>query len=293
MTTYPQVHTFSGRFMVLPQDHVHAYVVELENATVVVDTTLALDSATELRELAESLGKPIEAVLLTHGHPDHYTGLAKFTDIPRYSSQGTLDFAHEEDRVKSPVAKGYLGDAYPETRVFPDQIIEDGFRLPVGGVDFVFTDLGPAESDSDGMWTFEKDGVVHAFVGDLVADRCHCFFRDGHAEEWLDVLDRLDRDLPDSAKLYIGHGPTPASKQAIAWQRGYIEKFLESVDAISAKVVPVSRETQEEVIAAMREYLDSDATLFLLDYELDISIPAYWAKRGFAVTSALTQPQLT
>lgn len=281
MSEYPRVHTHTGKFMVLPQDHVHAYVVELESAVVVVDATLALDSARAVRAAAESVGKPIEAVLLTHGHPDHYTGLAEFGDVPRYSSQGALDFAHEEDRIKSPVAKGYLGDDYPDERVFPDHIIEDGFVLEVDGVEFRFTDLGPAESPSDGMWSFEKDGVLHAFVGDTVANRCHCFFRDGHAEEWLRALDRLDAELPESARLYVGHGETPASKETIAWQRGYNEAFLDAVHAVEDKSVPVTRETQEHVIAAMQRYLPSAATLFLLDYELDVSIPAYWKKREF------------
>lgn len=279
MTNAIQVHTVTGKFMVLPHDHVHAYVVELPNAVVVVDATLALDSARWVREKAESTGKPIAAVLLTHGHPDHYTGLALFSDVPRYASQGALDFAHEEDVVKSPVARHYLGDEYPEVRVFPDQIIEDGFRLEVDGVTFTFTDIGPGESPSDGMWSYEHEGVLHAFVGDTVANRCHCFFRDGHAEAWLTALDRLDRELPSDARLYIGHGPTPADKTAIGWQRGYIQTFLDTIDAIPSKGETIDRPTQERVIAAMQAYLPGDATLFLLDYELDVSIPAYWRKR--------------
>ncbi|CAN5720753.1 hypothetical protein BH23DEI1_BH23DEI1_08100 [soil metagenome] len=285
MSDFPKVHTATGKFMVLPQDHVHAYVVELENEVVVIDGTLALESARQLRELAESFGKPIAALLLTHGHPDHYVGLTEFADVPRYASQGALDFAHEEDRVKSPVAKGYLGDDYPDERVFPDQIIEDGFVLTVDGVDFTFTHVGPAESPSDGMWSFDEDGVRHAFIGDTVADHCHCFFRDGHAEEWLQALERLGRELPDSAKLYIGHGPTPTTKDAIAWQRGYIQTFLDAVDAAEPKAEPVERDVQERIIASMQGYLPGAATLFLLDYELDVSIPAYWKKRGFSVAS--------
>ena len=119
MAEFPKVRTVTGKFMVLPRDHVHAYVVELENSVVVVDATLALSSARDLRTVAESFGKPIEAVLLTHGHPDHYTGLAEFADLPRLASQGCLDFAHREDIEKADTAKMYLGDDYPDERVFP------------------------------------------------------------------------------------------------------------------------------------------------------------------------------
>ena len=185
MGAYLKVHDIMGKFMALPRDHVHAYVIELEKSVVVVDTTLAQSSAAEVRAKAESLNKPIEAVLLTHGHPDHYTGLVKFADLPRFASQGCLEFARREDLSKSAVAKGYLGDDYPDVRVFPDQIVHDGQVLILGGIPVTFTDLGPGESDADGMWSFVLDGVKHVFLGDAIANHCHCFMRDEHAFEWL------------------------------------------------------------------------------------------------------------
>jgi glyoxylase-like metal-dependent hydrolase (beta-lactamase superfamily II) len=278
MVDFPIVHDVMGKFMELPRDQVHAYVVELENSVVVVDTTLAMSSAAAVRAKAESLGKPIEAVLLTHGHPDHYTGLVKFADLPRLASQGCLDFAHSEDIHKSAVAKGYLGDDYPDKRIFPDEIVKDGDKFTFGGVKFTFTDLGPAESPSDGMWVFEKDGVTHAMVGDVVANRCHCFMRDGYSFEWLKVLDRLEKDFDESTLLYIGHGKTPSTMEMIEWQRRYVKAFIESVDELPDRSEPVSRATQEKVIAAMQKYLPGEATLFLLDYELEISIPALWKR---------------
>lgn len=277
MTEFPRVHDFMGKFMELPRDHVRAYVVEMESSVVVVDATLAMSSAAELRSLAESFGKPLEAVLLTHGHPDHYTGLAKFPEVPRFGSQGCLEFAQREDVAKAEVAKMYLGDDYPDERLFPDTIVLDGEGVAFGGVTFTFTDLGPAESDSDGMWVFEKDGAKHAFVGDAVANRCHCFFRDGHSARWLKVLDRLEREFDASTKLYVGHASTPPDMNTIAWQRGYIETFRKTVAGLGeGEAMEMARETQEKVISAMQAYLPGDTTLFLLDYELDVSIPQLW-----------------
>lgn len=279
MAEYPKVHDHMGKFMVLPRDHVHAYVVELPNSLVVVDATLAISSASELRQLADGLGKPIEALIMTHGHPDHYTGLVKFEDVPRLASQGCLEFAQREDFAKADTAKMYLGDDYPDVRVFPNEIIKDGDRFTFDGVQFTFHDLGPGESDSDGMWTYEADGVTSAFVGDAVANRCHCFFRDGHTDAWLGILDRLDKEFDDSTQIYIGHGQTPSTKEAIAWQRGYINAFRDAVAGLSeAEALAAERPAQEKVIAAMQEYLPGEATLFLLDYELDVSIPALYKR---------------
>jgi glyoxylase-like metal-dependent hydrolase (beta-lactamase superfamily II) len=271
------VHPFSGKFVELPRDHVHAYIVELDNALVIVDATLAVSSAKELRAKADAIGKPIQAVLLTHGHPDHYVGLASFGDVPRYASAGALAFAHREDRAKAAIAKQLFGPDFPDERVFPDKIVKDGDTVTVDGVTFTFTDLGPAESDSDGMWSFEADGVLHAFTGDVVAYECHCFFRDGHTTDWLKALDRLESEFPAGGKMYIGHGETPAPAGAIAWQRGYIQTWLKAVGSLSAlEALEADRPTQEKVIAAVKEYLPNDATLFLLDYELNHSIPETW-----------------
>lgn len=280
MADLPKVHTYDAKFMVLPRDHVHAYVVELENKCVVVDGGLAMSSAAELRQLAESTGKPIACLLMTHGHPDHYTGLVKFADVPRYASQGGLDFAKREDVAKASTAKGYLGDDYPDERVFPDRIISDGDTVTVDGVTFTFTDLGPGESDSDGMWSFEANGVKHHFVGDAIAYQAHSFFRDGHAAEWLAILDRLENELGPDDKVYIGHGPTPAPREAIGWLRGYIQTFLAAVNDIEDKTPPISRDRQEQVIAAMKEYFPEDTTLFLLDYEMGETMENYYRKTG-------------
>lgn len=270
---FPIVHRYMGMFMELPRDHVNAFIVEFENSVIVVDTTLSLSSARGLRIEAESFGKPIQAVLMTHGHPDHYTGLVVFDDVPRYASQGCIDFAKREDIVKAPTATGYLGDDYPKVRLFPNKVVENGDFLTFEGVTFTFYDLGPGESDSDGMWVFVKDGVKHVFVGDCVALNCHCFFRDGHIYEWQKILERLKTEFDEkTTRFYIGHGETPVGMEAVDWQIGYNKAFINAVAQLPDKSLPVKRETQEKVIATMKTYLPNEATLFLLDYELGESI---------------------
>lgn len=275
----PKIHRHMGRFMVLPRDHVNAFIVELEKSIVVVDSTLATSDSLELRRKAESLGKPIEAVLVTHGHPDHYGGLVSFKDLPRFGSQGCLEFAHREDIKKSPTASHYLGDDWPTERYFPNEIIPDGFNITFGGVKFTFKDLGPAESDSDGMWIFESDGITNVFIGDTVALRCHCFFRDGHYFQWLDVLNRLEKEFDlDKTRFWFGHGEVPSSKEVLEWQKGYHQAFLEAVRKIEDRTIPVPRSIQEQVIADMQKFLPTETTLFLLDYEMDITLADMYKK---------------
>ncbi len=278
---YPAVYRFTGRFVQLP-DHVNAYIIELENCVIVVDSTLAWSNAKELRKQAESFGKPIKAVLVTHGHPDHYTGLVEFADIPRFGSIGCLKFAQEEDIRKSPTAISLFGDDYPKERLFPNEIVNDGDSLIFDGVTFTFRDMGPGESDSDGIWQFHKDGVTHAFVGDLIALNCHNFYHDGHVFEWQKILKGLKHEFSDqSVRLYIGHGESPTGMEGIDWQLGYNNAFINAVSALDDRSVPVSQSSQDKVLAAMKTYLPSDATLFLLQYGLGDSIANIIEKRSF------------
>lgn len=280
MSDFPKVHRVMGTLFT---DHVNAFVVELENAVVVVDTTLTISSARELRAKAESFGKPLQAVLLTHGHPDHYTGLVAFGDLPCYSSQGCLDFVHQEDILKSATFAMYVGEDYPATRLFPNHIVQDGDTLTFDGVNFTFHDVGPAESSSDGMWRFEKDGVQHIFVGDVVANDCHSFFRDGHVHEWNKVLAWMQKELDPSTLLYFGHGETPMGMELVEAQLGYNHAFINAVDGLANKSIPVTRAVQDDVIAAMKRHRPTDVALFMLDFELGETIADLFPNRGFGI----------
>lgn len=265
-----QVHRLEGRFMVLPNS-VNAFVVELPNKVVVVDTTLAISSAKELRAIADGTGKPIEAVLITHGHPDHFTGLVAFPSIPSYAHPDSIAFMHREDNEKHEDGVYLLGDDYPADRLFPNRLIDDGFSITVDGATFTYTNLGPGESDNDGMWVVEDDaGVQHAFVGDHLATGVHAYFADGHTADWIAALRRLQTMLRPDALIYTGHGPSPVGQPVIGEQIAYIEKFLELVKALPEGTSLEA--ATESVSTAMQAYAPDALLVTLLTYKLDQAI---------------------
>ncbi len=270
MNRIKNIYRHAGHFFVLPQDHVNSFIVETENSVVIVDATLASSSGLAMRKRADEIGKDCSVVLLTHGHPDHWGGLVHFKDKTIYSSQGAYDFAREEDIIKSPTAKGALGDDWPDERVFPNNIIPDGFSIDVDGLKFKFSDLGPGESPSDGMWTVEDDGIKHVFLGDSISDGCHQFFRDLNLFEWLKMQDRFIKEFDQNTRFYVGHGMPGITVDSIAWQKGYLNAFLKSLQSI--KGTTVTKEVEDKVLNDMKRYLPINATEFLLTYELDITI---------------------
>ncbi|WP_373514729.1 MBL fold metallo-hydrolase [Persicitalea sp.] len=57
---------------------VNAQLIETPNKLLLVDTLQLVPHANELRQYIESLGKPLEKILITHHHPDHWFGAASF-----------------------------------------------------------------------------------------------------------------------------------------------------------------------------------------------------------------------
>ncbi|GGJ52157.1 MBL fold metallo-hydrolase [Deinococcus roseus] len=274
MVTDFKVHLVRGRFPVLPSA-VNAYVVETPTEVVVIDATAAISSSQELRALAESLGKPLKAVLMTHGHPDHFTGLVTFKDLPVYASQGCIDFAHREDETKWQGGKQYLGEDFPDERSFPSQVIKDGDTLNFGGIDFTYTELGPGESDDDGMWLTEVDGIQHAFVGDTICNHTHAFFGDGHALHWIENIERLQKTLRLDAKIYVGHGDSPAHYADLEDQKAYLQLFIDTIKDLPRET-PVTEEVVGKVMGRMKEFQPTEELFFLLGYELPQGIERVW-----------------
>jgi glyoxylase-like metal-dependent hydrolase (beta-lactamase superfamily II) len=284
-----KIHDHKGPFPALPS-HVHGYVVELPNAVVVVDATSSISSSKALRQLADSTGKPISAVLITHGHPDHFTGLVSFADLPIYASDGTLDFAKQEDALKWRSGKFYLQADFPDERVFPNKVVADGESLTFDGVTFTYHNLGPGESADDGMWIVQDDaGAKHVFLGDTICNDTHAFFGDGNAENWITILDRLSNEFAgQNVHFYVGHGESPAGYDAIAKQKAYVKRFFDFIKDMPRELPP-SAATIGKVMAHMKEHQPTEMLFFLLGYELDMGMERHWRKLD---TAPLTDAEM-
>ncbi len=105
------------------------HIIESENSLVLVDSQFMAPFAVEFREYADSLGKPIERVIISHAHPDHFFGLgAAFEDLEDivYALEGTRQFIEEVGPGMLENMKPRLGDAAPEKIVVPGQTLEPG-----------------------------------------------------------------------------------------------------------------------------------------------------------------------
>jgi glyoxylase-like metal-dependent hydrolase (beta-lactamase superfamily II) len=187
----------------------NAYIIETKNALVVVDTMMINSDALLLRQYLDKINKPLIAVIITHGHPDHYNGtdiiIASFNEIPVISTQGVRDCIKDTLDSKEIKWSSYFGDDWPEHQILPNQLVKEGECVSLDGLAYRFSELGAAESSSDLCFNLgDKNSVV--FVGDVVFNKMHGFMNDGNSAQWLAVLQQLLIKLADVKQLFTGHG---------------------------------------------------------------------------------------
>jgi glyoxylase-like metal-dependent hydrolase (beta-lactamase superfamily II) len=164
------------------------------NAYLLVDGSgqgLLIDAAAEPARLIEMIGDtPIEKIVTTHQHPDHWQALAELK-----AATGAITVAHPADAPGIPVAT--------------DELVEDGGTVAFGDTVLTVTQLVGHTPGSIALCLNAASDEPHLFTGD-------CLFPGGvgntqkdparFASLLNDVSAKLFGRLPDPTWVYPGHG---------------------------------------------------------------------------------------
>ena len=252
----------------------NAGIIDLGDATLIVDTMLTLAAARDLRAAAETLtGRTPRYVVNTHFHADHSIGNLAFDDATIITTTPTAPLIAEQNSslLESLRERGAELDAQAraEAEGASDPTVRrdmqeqgDDFaalmreaqdirvRMPDLTFDSRLTIHGAtraAQLISWGGGHTPSDAVVYLpteralFTGDLIFHRCHASIEFGDAAEWLRILGEMQR--LDIAILAPGHGDV-ATVAAIGEQRDYLEAML----ALALQAVEAGR-TEDEIAA--------------------------------------------
>ncbi len=243
---------------------VNSFLVYGPDGLVVVDGMLTVSDGGRVRQAIVDSGQPLAGVIITHPHPDHYAGLAHIVDdndISIVATRSVDGVIRKDDHLKNDIVGPMIGDEWPTTRIFPNHLVHSGDEVHLGGVSLVVEELGPGESPVDTLWRLDDRTV---FAGDVAYNGMHAYLADGHWQDWLTNLERLEERLPADVTLHVGHGPS-GSRSLLAEQRRYVETFGTAVtrhaDAIAAG-------DHAPVVRAMRELLPADDLLFLMELSI-------------------------
>ncbi len=188
-----------------PADHTNAYLVGGEMLYLVDPGATRADEHARLFEALDEVlasGARLEAVLLTHHHPDHMSAapaVAARYEIPVWAHALT--------------ARALTG------RVEIARLLEDGERLPLGrspdGHGDWMLEVLYTPGHAGGHLVFRESRYGAILAGDMISTASTVVIQppDGHMTTYLASLARL-RSLP-KATLYPAHGPAQRDSHAV------------------------------------------------------------------------------
>lgn len=238
----------------------NAAIIDLGDATLVVDTLLTVQAAQDLRDAAERLtGRPVSYVFNTHWHADHTFGNQVFAPAaqiiatsktretmatvvreriakqlaepePLYlaieqfeeqSKQEQDEKLRMEMECEAACDREYL-KMLPELKhTLPNVTFENQMVIYGSRRDVHLITYGGGHTQSDAFAYLPEDKI--AVAGDLVLSGHHLVMRYADPQQWLHILDRIEALQIET--IVPGHGDI-CSRDAVGQARKYLSEML-------------------------------------------------------------------
>ncbi len=253
-----------------PFEEIYYYAIETEEGLILIDTGRLLSQARYALEELQQFDKPIEAILITHPHTDHFGGLPVFVeaaggDVPIYASEITLESIENDERGYIENRNQQLGLDFPDSEEIPlpDFIVEDGQQLNIGGINIIAYDFPTNESDTTTTYYLPEEEVM--FVGDLVNGEKTPGLFEGNTSNWLTILRAIQQRFPNLERVYPGHTEPDRPDRLIEAQIDYIETFR--------NLVSQALENDEIVDDEEKRNIADEIERLYPDYETSLLLP--------------------
>ncbi len=273
---------------------VNNYWIKGADGVVVIDAHWRLsDAERALKALRATTELPIEAVLLTHPHSDHFGGLPAFLDAAE-ADGGAADFyaaawtarsiRHDEQGFRAN-REDQFGDDFPTVIPEPTQLIEDGVAFEVAGIEIEPVIFRQNESLETVVFHIPSERAL--FTGDMVNGETFPVLYQGGLDGWIAQLETLRARFPEVETIYPGHGAPGPFEALVAGEIAILETHRDYIAA--------ALDDDGVVDAAEREAIADALEAAFPDWRTTAGIPARrqviarnidWALRGWRVEGA-------
>lgn len=210
------------------------YVIEGPRKLLIVDTQFMVPFARDFRAYADTLGKPIDRVLITHAHPDHWFGLAAaFEGAESFALEGVKATIEGIGPGIRQARKQQMGELVPDRFAGVKHVIRPG-KETFDGISFEVVEYRDAEADLQAVFQIPDAGVV--LTGDLVYAFAH-YYLTRNFDNWARILETLAADRRYGL-ICPGHGlssPSAVYTDGIRYLRLSQQAFAEARDAEDLK----------------------------------------------------------
>jgi hypothetical protein len=213
--------------------HVNTQMIEGPTAVVIFDGQLLLPYADEVASYVQTLGKPVDRIILSHAHTDHWSGLQvladRFPDARVFALEGVADQLRARGQARLDSFRPIYGNRIATKVTIPTETITEGSQR-IDGITYDFKRFIDAESDLQLAALLPEQKVLMAF--DLVFSPTeHVFTVVDHFDHWMIILEQL-KALQGYDTITIGHD-TPVHRSAIDSTISYVKRARE-IHAASA-----------------------------------------------------------
>ncbi|PPD15526.1 MAG: hypothetical protein CTY25_06055 [Methylobacterium sp.] len=231
---------------------VNSYILSGTDSIAILDGQRTGIEARQVVALARGIGKPVDAIVLSHEHPDHFGGLQiladAFPQAPILASETTARLVVQNGAATLAFMKTVFGNAMPDTVPRPTRILADGEKLRLAGLDWVVDQRGPCEAL--GMTMLHQSERNILFAADLVGNRVTPWLVDKSTGAWLAELETARTRYAGIITCLPGHGAAAPARALMDQEMSYLTFFRDLVRSEMAGASPLSAEAKRRIRAA-------------------------------------------